>query len=200
MKRLNKTIYLLVIAVLMQSCATIFSGTKSRVKVKGAPEGASVYYNGNYEDTAPCRVKVSKKSLKDGNTKIQIKEEGYKDTEVTLSRKIKIGAVIGNFLIFPVGHIVDFATGAIYKPYPGRINYNLIPKSVKSKSGKFKAGDTVLFTHEKYVNQKGEIVAVYPKRVLIKFSVKNNIIIAKLTGKEYSEKKVEVPYVNIAKQ
>ena len=119
---------ILIIATFTQSCATIFSGTKSGVRVSGLPEGANVYYNGNFEGKAPCRVKVSKNSLKNGNTKVQIKQEGFKDAEVTLARKMKIGAFVGDVFVFPVGHIVDFMTGAIYKPYPRKVEYNLQKK------------------------------------------------------------------------
>jgi len=125
MKKLKLLFAVAIVATLFNSCATVFGGMKTNVKVKGLPEGASVYYNGNYEGNAPCNVKVSKNSLKDGNTKIQIKSEGYQDSEVTLSRKLKMGAFIGDILIFPVGHIVDFVTGAIYKPYPAKVEFNL---------------------------------------------------------------------------
>ncbi len=128
MKFFRKLLAVLFCAVLMSSCATIFGGMKTNVKVKGFPEGASVYYNGNFEGNAPCNVKVSKNSLKDGNTKIQVKSEGYENSEITLSRKMKMGAFLGDILIFPVGHIVDFATGAIYKPYPAKVEYNLQKK------------------------------------------------------------------------
>jgi len=32
---------------------------------------------------------------------------------------------LGDILIFPVGHIVEFVTGAIYKPYPAKVEFNL---------------------------------------------------------------------------
>lgn len=133
MKLTNKFVIVVVLAMLTQSCATIFSGTKTRVSVAGAPEAANVYYNGSFVGEAPCRVKVSKNSLKGGNTKVQIKKESYETAEVTLARKIKMGAFIFNFFVFPVGHIVDFATGAIYKPYPNKIEYRLEKNNYKLK-------------------------------------------------------------------
>ncbi len=200
MKRINVFIFAMSIALLTQSCATIFSGTKSKVKVKGTPEGASVYYNGNLEGNAPCNVKVSKKSLKNGNTNIKITHQGYENAEVTLSRKMKVGAFVGDIFIFPVGHIVDFVTGAIYKPYPGSVDYQLIPKANKAMENKFKNGDKVIFTYDKYENTQGEIIAVYPNRALIKFKAKNNAVKQKISGEEYTEMKVEVPFMNISKQ
>lgn len=44
---------------------------------------------------------------------------------MTWRRKIRVGAFIFDFFVFPGGHITDFLTGAIYKPYPTKIEYNL---------------------------------------------------------------------------
>jgi len=133
MKKSIQLITFSLILLIFSSCATIFGGMKTNVKVKGYPEGAKVFYNGNFEGNAPCNVKVSKNSLKDGSTKIQIKAEGFKDSEVTMSRKMKTGAFIGDLFIFPVGHIIDFVTGAIYKPYPNKIEFSLEINSESQK-------------------------------------------------------------------
>lgn len=187
---------------MLSSCATIFSGTKSSVRVKGTPENAKVYYNGNYEGQAPCNVKISKNGLKQKQTTVEIKADGYETAQATLVRKIKVGAIVGD-IIFSAGIflIVDFATGAIYKPYPKKVEYNLSPKGgTNSKANKFKTGDKVIFSEGKYKNVTGEIIATYPNRALIKFTVKNNIAIRKATGKEFSDKEIEVPFINIAKK
>ena len=201
MKKIKIIILMLISSVLLSSCATVFSGTKSGVDVSGTPKGAKVYYNGNYEGDAPCKIKVSKNGLKRNETKLKIEAPGYETSEVTLQRKFKVGALIGD-IIFSAGIfvIVDFATGAIYKPYPKNVEYNLNPKSSSKEQEKFKNGDKVIFSQDKYKNQEGEIIAVYPNRALIKFTVKNNIAIQKATGKEFSEKEIEVPFINIAKK
>lgn len=107
-------------------CALIFSGTSTKVSVPdGIPAGAKVYYNGAYVGTTPCKVKVSKKDLQKGQAVITIKADGYKDANITVSGKIKVGAIIGDVLlgIFPL--IIDFVTGAIYKPQHDTIKYSL---------------------------------------------------------------------------
>jgi len=114
------------VATLFSSCAMIFTGSKATVAVKkGTPESAMVYYNGSYQGTAPCQVKVAKNSLKTGNATVTIKAKGYKETEVKLGRKMMPGAFVGDFLGFPLAHIIDFATGDIYRAYPKKIEYNL---------------------------------------------------------------------------
>lgn len=113
-------------AMLLQSCATVFSGTVCKVKVNaGSPENAKVYMNGSYVDNAPCHVKVSKNGLKSGQTKITIKADGYKDQDITLVKKLKGGALFGDILLGFWPLVIDFGDGAIYKAYPDNIKYNL---------------------------------------------------------------------------
>lgn len=128
MKKLSVAI-LVVVAIFFSSCAMIFTGTKATVHVKkGVPDSAKVYYNGSYQGTAPCNVKVAKNSLKTGNASLTIKADGYKETNVKLGRKMMPGAFIADFLGFPLAHIIDFATGDIYRAYPNKIEYNLEKK------------------------------------------------------------------------
>lgn len=200
MKTINYAIFsAIIIAIFSTSCATVFSGTKSGVKVTGSPDGAKVYYNGNYEGEAPVTVKVSKNNLKGNQTKISVEKNGYEKEEVVLQRKVKIPAIIGNVLFTgAIGLIVDFATGAIYRPYPGKVKYELIPSGDVEHD--FKTGEEVIFTYDKYENQEGVIKALYSNRALIKATVKNNAVQQRIKGEEYSEIEIEVPFVNIAKK
>lgn len=123
-----KTIFVFaVIIIFFSSCATVFSGTRCKVKIKdGIPAGAKIYVNGNYIGTAPLTVTVSKNGLKNKQTIITIKAEGYRAQEIILTRRIKISALVGDIIFTGgAGLIIDFLTGAIYKAYPGSINYNL---------------------------------------------------------------------------
>lgn len=120
-----KTLLIFLASFFLVSCATVFSGTKAKIKVSGTPDSSSVYVNGNYAGNAPLKVKVSKNGLKNSGTKVLVKN-GDKQQEITLTRKVKVSAVIGNILFTGgIGLIIDFATGAIYKPYPDNIKYKL---------------------------------------------------------------------------
>lgn len=112
------------------SCATICSGVKCKVKIRsGDPAAAKVLVNGNYSGTTPITIKVSKNGLKNGQTVVTIQADGYLPQEIILTRKIKIAALVGDIIFTGgIGLIVDFATGAIYKSYPGEINYKLEKK------------------------------------------------------------------------
>ena len=113
-----------------QSCAWVFGGASKGVPLQnGTPEGAKVYTNGSYVGTAPCRVKIPRNSLKNANASVTIKADGYADQEVKFSRKFRIGPFVWDILLTGgVALIPDFLTGAIYKPYPKKVEYNLEKK------------------------------------------------------------------------
>lgn len=135
-------------ASLTTGCATVFSGTKCKVKVKeGNPVEAKVYLNGNYMGTAPCKVKIPKNSLKDGGLKLEIRAEGYQPQFVTLTRKVKVAAIVGDVVTGVVWLIVDFADGAIYKAYPSTIRYSL-DKLPESEPRPVKEAETTPKTEE----------------------------------------------------
>ena len=121
---MKNILIIIITAIVFQGCATIFTGTKSHVKVDGMPENAKVYLNGNFIGNAPTKVKVSKKALKD-NSIITVKSKGYETATIKVVRKTKTGALIFDVIFMFVGLPIDFATGAIYKPFPKEVNYNL---------------------------------------------------------------------------
>lgn len=180
-------------SILLQSCALIFSGTKDKIHVKdGNPNNAKVFYNGSLVGTAPQKVKVSKKSLKDKSTVIRIEADGYKSQEAHFSRKIKVGAFIGDCLTGVIWLIPDFLTGAIYKATPQTVNYDLqIDQNSSATRVEFKAGDAVIFTSNDYKNQEGVVKVVYPNRLVITFKKKPT---------DTKEREVEVPYINVSKK
>lgn len=110
---------------LLQSCATILSGSGDRVEVKsGNPAGAKVYLDGNFVGNAPNKVKVSKNSLRDGAI-ISINAPGHQDRQIKVTRKVMVGYVLLDVCLGLVPLGVDFLTGAIYKANPKEINYDL---------------------------------------------------------------------------
>ena len=116
--------------ILFTSCATIFSGRNDRVRVEaGNPAAAKVYYNGSYVGNAPCVIKVPKADLKNNMATIVIKMDGYEDQTIVLTRKLKLGAVVGDCLTGFIWLIVDFADSAIYKSSKNVVRYDLQKKS-----------------------------------------------------------------------
>lgn len=124
------SLLMIIMVFTFSSCATVWSGTQCTVNVKnGVPEGAKIYVNGNYVGQAPIKVVISKNGLKNKQTVITIKADGYKSQDIILTRRLKISALIGDIIFTGgIGLIIDFATGAIYKAWPGTIQYTLDPE------------------------------------------------------------------------
>lgn len=181
-----------IISLLLSSCATIFSGTKCKVTVKdGNPVNAKVYLNGAFQGDAPCKVKVSKNSLKAGAI-IEIKADGYVPEKIVLVKKLKVAALFGDILTGVFWIAIDFADGAIYRAFPNKINYSLVlDENAKATNVVFKAGDAVYFTNDDYKNQGGIIKIVYVNRLVISFKKKPT---------DTKEQEVEVPYINVSKK
>ena len=174
--------------LLMSSCATILDGNRNASHVKiGTPTNAKVFYNGEYMGEAPCRVPISK-SFKKGESKIEIKADGYEMATVTMTRKVSVGFVLLDICtgVFPL--IIDFATGNIYKPRPNRIDYHLIAKANETQQANYKPGDKVFFSAGKLKHQEGTILAAYPAKALVSYK-----------DKKGNEQKIEVAYVDLAK-
>jgi hypothetical protein len=108
---MKKSIFaILIVSLLMTSCATIFTGTKDRITFNSTPAGATIYKDGVEQCKTPCTLKV-KRSLSD--TDIEYKLDGYETRLITLDKEFNIVSVInlGNLL----GWGIDALSGAVMK-------------------------------------------------------------------------------------
>lgn len=204
MKKCYFIIFMHVIAssILLSSCASILGGSRDVSRVhNGTPANAKVYYNGNYVGNAPLNVKVPK-NARQGNSKIEIRADGYETATINLTRKVSVGFTILDICTGGIWLAIDFATGNIYKPRPNKIIYDLTPLSGNTPTliNDFNSGDIVIFSKDKYKNMIGEIIAVYPNRALIKF-MRDPTLLEKAKGINGKvEDQIEVPFINIAKK
>jgi len=160
MKNLSKLSLVLLLSstLLFQSCATLFGGGKDTVKVKnGYPNNAQVYYNGSYKGEASEKIRVSKsKAIKDDY--IEIKEEGYVTEKVMLHPKTQIGYFLLDLFIFFPSLIIDYATGNIYTPRPGKIKYELQRDPNYKEASKYKVNEAVTFEYKDNDFRKGTVI------------------------------------------
>ena len=128
-----------ILGFLLNSCATIFSGTGQVINFNSNPQGAEVIVNGNsINQITPChielarKVKVSKYNLKNEYTYV-FRKDGYNDVKVQDYRKINeivwLNCATTVFALFTIP--IDFITGAAYY-YNGDINVEL-PKDEKGR-------------------------------------------------------------------
>ena len=118
----------------LNSCATIFSGTKETVTFQTEPAGAEVKVvrkNGTEEvvGTTPCTVPISKKT-----TEVKFSKENYYSENYPIRTHAKINGwyyvdmveLLAGLVGLP-STIVDLSTGAIYN-LPNQVSLELKKK------------------------------------------------------------------------
>jgi len=121
----------LITILLLNSCATIFFGTKQKVSINSTPSGADVYINGLATNKqTPCIVSIKRKvKATEFNKKNQynylLTKEGYEDYLVSDNAKFRYSSLLMNILSYGgIPYLIDIPTGAIWK-YERKSNVNL---------------------------------------------------------------------------
>jgi len=132
-KKIELGIFLIIVSLVFNSCATLMSGKYQRIKLESMPEGAQVYVNGeDINKTTPCNVRVKRKIAPTQNTQkneyqFKFTKEWYQET--IINDKASLNAwIIGNLWLYIVPVIVDFSSGAHLK-YSKTIYANLKPSN-----------------------------------------------------------------------
>jgi len=99
---------LVIAAVCMTSCATIFTGTKDRIYFKSNVPGATVSLNDNELCKTPCDTKIKRRL---GTTMVEVKADGYEPKLIELDKQFNIVSVIN--LTNLIGWGIDLATGSV---------------------------------------------------------------------------------------
>jgi hypothetical protein len=110
-KRFKLTLVMLSVMVLLDSCATIMSGTKQQVQVTTEPVGARVFVDGMERGLTPCSLEVKRKS----SVTYTFKKDGYDDGSLSDKGKFNAVVLVNALLGGLPGAIVDYASGAAYK-------------------------------------------------------------------------------------
>lgn len=109
-----RTLTFVLLALIMSSCATIFTGMRQNVNIESNPPGARIYIDGRDMGTTPATVKVHKDFdvLSDGGKDIKLLMEGYED-DYFLDATLNPVAILNvtNLLAWAI----DCATGAVMR-------------------------------------------------------------------------------------
>jgi hypothetical protein len=124
----NLTLFLILISMLMSSCATIFTGTQQTVFVNSTPPGAMVQVNGIDRGTTPVSLRL-KKNI-DGQV-ITLKKEGYEMKFFQPETEFNMVSLL-NFII-PIYWAIDAATGAMWKYSPEYYEITLEPQKERKR-------------------------------------------------------------------
>lgn len=103
--------FLIVAALILISCATIFKGSTDDVSFSSEPSGAKVYVNGNLLGTTPVQLELKSKS----SYTIEFKKEGYETKTVLLNNSVGAGWIVLDILGGLIPIIIDAATGNWYE-------------------------------------------------------------------------------------
>jgi len=128
-------VILILILIVLPSCATILSGTRQTVRLNSSPSGANVIINGKlYGQITPCAVELERK-VKPGEFNKRneyhylFTKEGYSNTEYIdyrkINKKIYWACVIYPFLIFSIP--IDYISGAAFQ-YNDNLMVSLSPE------------------------------------------------------------------------
>lgn len=94
----------------LQSCATIFTGTKDTIRFESKPAGAKVRIEGIDVGRTPVDA-VVKRSINDKTATMTL--EGYDSRTFELSKEFNVISILNLFGL--VGWAIDAATGSLMK-------------------------------------------------------------------------------------
>lgn len=176
---------------IMQSCATVFSGSREDITINSNIEGAKVILanRSHFETpvgTTPCSVRAKRTTMY-----VTFKKNGYKDATVKLRRGVNPMLFVNiPCLTFFTGAIIDFADGA-YLHLPKTVYAEMMannetksePNSQPSINNTqptnltFKIGDNVSFKNDKGEYYDGKIIGLNPTTALVQYKTTTGQII-----------------------
>lgn len=103
-----------IIVFMLNSCATIISGTKQKVELYSIPDSAQVFHNGeDMQVVTPCTIKVNRRqkpTLYNSKNEhvFEFKKLGYQDMEVSIESRMNTMIFSNTAISVPVGLIDPF--------------------------------------------------------------------------------------------
>jgi hypothetical protein len=117
----------LVLAIALNSCATLLTGTTQRVTIDSTPPGAKIIVDGYMMGTTPARLRLDRdiNAIIDNGKDISLELNGYYSEGYFLGADIEPTTILNVF--FPFGFALDAVSGAIMRYESDYYNINLIP-------------------------------------------------------------------------
>lgn len=112
---------LLIITLLIESCATVINTTTQNIEIKTNPPNAKIIIDGKKFGTTPQLVNIERGS----NHVVRLELDGYDTYETQITRKISIWFWGNAFNGFLPGMLIDMFTGSMYNLLPENINVEL---------------------------------------------------------------------------
>lgn len=106
---LHTLLLLSISALILSSCATLFTGAYENVVVRSEPPGADVTIDGSYKGVTPVTAALQR----DHDHNISVHKKGFSDQTIRVTRDFNSVSLLN--LINPICWGVDVATGAFWK-------------------------------------------------------------------------------------
>ena len=151
--RYLQLLFVLTIAVLLGSCATILTGTTQRVTIDSTPPGAKIIVDGYMMGTTPARVRLDRdiNAIIDNGKDISLELEGYYLDGYFLDVDIEPTTILNVF--FPFGFALDAVSGAIMRYDADYYNLKLVPidEAPVQPGSQTDQDDTTMSDYEKLI-------------------------------------------------
>ena len=129
--KITRILLVMAAGTVLVSCASIFSKSKILLTNDSVNEPVNITTDkAHYENVfLPAKVKIKKGY---GTSSIMVTSRNYQPLNLTVDKKFN-AAYIAN-VFFPIGFIIDAATGAIMKPAKKAYYLNLKPKNENNQN------------------------------------------------------------------
>ena len=107
--------------LLLSGCASMFGDNTRTVSINSNPEGAAIYVDNVQYGTTPAVVSMP--SYIYGGKTITFKKAGYETQSMQVNSTFQLVG-LWNILNFPLGTIIDLATGDLVKIDPANLQLN----------------------------------------------------------------------------
>lgn len=154
----NRLLVLLVLSLFITSCASVFSRSEDTVTIKTAPEGASVYLDGDEIGQTPLTKPIKRRMAAH---KVTIKKEGYKTQTFTLKKSVTTAAFFNCTFILSWG--TDALTGKMFEYSPN--SYFIDMESTKTGSTTPESLKYLLVNHKDLVKDFSKRGGEYSKNL-----------------------------------
>lgn len=120
-------LFVLALAAIMSSCATVLTGTTQRVTIDSTPPGAKIIVDGYLMGTTPARVRLDRdfNAIIDDGKDISLELEGYYPDGYFLGADLEPTTILNVFC--PFGFALDIVSGAIMRYDTDYYNFRLLP-------------------------------------------------------------------------
>ncbi len=131
-------------AILLNSCATILTGTTQRVTIDSYPPGAEIVIDGRIMGNTPARVNLDRdiNHFMDDGKDIQLVLPGYYSEGYYLGVDIEPTCILN--VLCPIGFALDAVTGAMVRFDSDYYNFRMIPVETNNQEEVSPATPSVL--------------------------------------------------------